>query len=261
MTEGDDGRPLFYCFAGCEAGHILDELRRRGLIEPLRGASGAEIRPVPRKPTPRPQHDGPHESSHKAESIWRRGRSPGGTAVEAYLAGRGCPLPRSGEIRYLPPTDGHPWPCMMGRITDAITAVPLSLHFTLLSLDGTGKAPVPRQKLLLPNHRKQGGVIRLVDDGEVTTGLGIAEGIETALSVIASGWSPVWCAIDAGNIAAFPVLDGVESLTVFSDQDAAGIKAALACQARWREAGKECAIAAPPIAGTDWNDLQGAANG
>jgi len=26
LTEGDDGKPLFYCFAGCEAGDILDAL-------------------------------------------------------------------------------------------------------------------------------------------------------------------------------------------------------------------------------------------
>lgn len=62
--------------------------------------------------------------------------------------------------------------------------------------------------------------------------LGIAEGIETALSL---AWAPlpVWAAIDAGHLAKFPLLDGIQTLVIAQDNDPAGIAAAGACAARW----------------------------
>ena len=219
-----------------------------------------EARQMP--PRPRPQAIVPSKSkdwSDEAEAIWRRAVPIGGTVVETYLRRRGCALPDSDEIRLLRPFAQHPWPRMVARVTDAVTGLPLSLHFTLLMLDGKGKAPVPKPKILLGGHRKQGGVIRLCDD--VTAGLGISEGIETGLSVVAGGWRPVWAAIDAGNIAAFPILEGIEALTVFADHDLAGLKAAQACQARWLQAGRECSVVPPAAAGADWNDRREAASG
>lgn len=77
-----------------------------------------------------------------------------------------------------------------------------------------GKAPVERPKILLKGHRKSGGIIRLADDADVMTGLGVAEGIETALAVMATGWCPVWAAVDTGNIASLPILPRIECLHV-----------------------------------------------
>lgn len=197
--------------------------------------------------------------SPEADAIWRQAQPIVGTVVEVYLRRRGCAMPEADEIRYLKPWSQYPWPRMVARVTDAMTGAPISLHFTALSLDGSGKAPIAKPKLLLRGHRKAGGVVRLC--GDVTLGLGLGEGLETCLSVMVTGWRPVWCAIDAGNIAAFPLLAGVDCLTVFADHDPAGMKAAMACQQRWRAAGRECTIAAPPAAGTDWNDLREATNG
>jgi glutamine amidotransferase len=42
-----------------------------------------------------------------------------------------------------------------------------------------------------------------------------------------------------------PLLEGIESLTVFADADAAGLRSAEACQDRWYLAGREVVIAAP----------------
>ena len=62
-------------------------------------------------------------------------------------------------------------------------------------------APSDREKCLV-----KAGVIRLTPNEEVTHGLGISEGIEDGLSVLLSGWSPVWAAASAGGIKTFPVL-------------------------------------------------------
>ena len=69
--------------------------------------------------------------------------------------------------------------------------------------------------------------------------------IEDGLAVLLSGWVPVWAATSAGAVARFPVLPGIDSLTLFADSDAAGLKAAEACKDRWRAAGREVVIAQP----------------
>jgi phage/plasmid primase-like uncharacterized protein len=116
------------------------------------------------------------------------------------------------------------------------------------------KADVQPARMLLKGHRKAGGVIRLWPDEAVDYGLGIAEGIETALT-LATVLKPVWSLIDAGNLATLPVLGGVECLTIAADHDAAGIKAAEACAARWVEAGCDVRIVLPPKLGADLNDF------
>jgi hypothetical protein len=133
-----------------------------------------------------------------------------------------------------------------------VTAKPISLHRTWVRADGR-KADIEHPRLLLGDgHRKQGGVIRLWPDDAVTTGLGIAEGIETALS-LAHGYSPVWALIDASNLAAFPYLPGIESHVIGADNDAAGIAAARACAARWAVAGAEVLLTRQ--AENDLNDM------
>ena len=74
---------------------------------------------------------------------------------------------------------------------------------------------------------------------------------------MACGWKPVWATVDAGNMAAFPVLNGIETLTLFADNDlsGAGRKAAQECAERWREAGREAGIVMPELLGSDWNDV------
>ena len=71
---------------------------------------------------------------------------------------------------------------------------------------------------------------------------------------MAFGWAPVWAAGSAGNIEAFPILPGIEALTVFADQGARGIEAAARCAGRWRAEGREARVVAPRGAG-DWNDV------
>ena len=54
----------------------------------------------------------------------------------------------------------------------------------------------------------------------------------------------------------FPVLDGIEFLTVFADNDENGIgqEAAIACAQRWMEAGREAEVLTPTMVG-DFNDV------
>jgi len=61
------------------------------------------------------------------------------------------------------------------------------------------------------------------------------------LAVMMADWRPVWTLGSAGAIRTFPVLPGIESLTIFADADDAGERAASECAARWRESGRQYA--------------------
>jgi phage/plasmid primase-like uncharacterized protein len=139
---------------------------------------------------------------------------------------------------------------MLAKMTDPETGEPCGVHRTFLRADGSGKAPVDKPKMMLG----RAGVIRLAEPA--AEGLGLAEGIETALSVMqAIGWSPIWAAGSRGGIETFPVLPAI-ALTIFADGDAPGLKAARLCAARWAGAGREVLLYIPPT-GEDWNDAGG----
>ena len=117
-------------------------------------------------------------------------------------------------------------------MTNALTNEPTGIHRTFLDADGK-----KRERKMLGRQ----GVVRITPDEDVTYGLGIAEGVEDALAV-ALDWGPAWAATSAGAIERFPVLSGIDCITVFADADAAGTKAANECAERWIGAGKEARI-------------------
>ena len=85
-----------------------------------------------------------------------------------------------------------------------------------------------------------GGAIKLSPNFEVHSGLMIAEGIETVFSASKLfQFKPIWSVIDAGNLKKFPVLSGIECITIAVDNDPAGRDAATECTRRLLEAGVE----------------------
>jgi putative DNA primase/helicase len=219
------------------------------------GSEGLDISGLPATP----HHEPPKiilpepKKTVLARAIWSEAVPPAGTLVEAYLASRGLSLLPGAPLRFHPacPRDRERLPAMIAQMTEPETAAPAGIHRTFLAPDGSGKAPGQAKMML-----GAAGVIRLVGDAEVTAGLGITEGIENALAIMSRGWSPVWAAGSAGAIASFPVLAGIESLTIFADADenGAGTKAARTCATRWAAAGRQVDVHYPP-SGSDWNDV------
>jgi hypothetical protein len=119
-------------------------------------------------------------------------------------------------------------------MTDPLTNKPTGIHRTFLNPDGTKRD----RKMLGPM-----GIIRLSRDH--AQGLGLCEGVEDGLAILLSGWSPVWAATCAGAIKNFPVLSGIEALTIFGDTDTVGMEAACICAERWREKGRDVTISRP----------------
>lgn len=180
-----------------------------------------------------------------------------GTLAAAYLEHRACDLPHpDGDLRYhleARHPSGHVGPALVALVTDAITGEPMTVHRTWLAEDGRGKAQLDTPRLLWSGLPKVGGVVRLWHDEEITLGLAVAEGIETALS-FAQGFGLAWATIDAANLAALPVLDGIEALTIAADHDQVGLAAAEECACRWGAVKKEVRIWRSPTPGEDFND-------
>lgn len=234
-------------------GRAVDAMReaRRWLGEPAAD-------PPPR-PAPAPARDASQEERRRiaaALRIWEEAAPAAGSAVETYLAVRAAPLGDAADLRFHPrcPIGAERRPAMVALLRDIRTTEPCGIHRTFLRPDGSGKAGLPDgDKRIL--GRARGACVKPVPDEDVTQGLGIAEGIETALAVMATGWRPVWACLSAGNLGAFPVLAGIEHLTIFADNDAAGLREAERCAERWAdEGGVVVDTFAPPAEGDDFND-------
>jgi hypothetical protein len=188
-------------------------------------------------------------------NYWQ-GLGPIRSAGRSYLQNRQCVIPPADGALRFDPNGRHPGgsvgPCLVALVTDVVSGEPITLHRTWVNADGT-KAAVEPPRMLLGGHRKAGGAIRLWPDETVTHGLAVGEGIETALS-IANIFRPAWALIDAGNLAKFPVLAGVESLLIAEDHDEAGARAARSCAIAWVSEDREVRIAKAPVSGDDAND-------
>jgi hypothetical protein len=202
-----------------------------------------------------PTHERRRSTRELARRVWAECVDPTGTLVEAYLSRRRLALPYwpddPGVLRFHPacPRGNERQPAMVALMTDPLTNEPVGIHRTFLLPDGSDRLRDEKGKAMLGNV----GVIRLSPEDEITTDIGIAEGIETALSLMQCiGWRPIWVATSAGGIARFPLLEGIETITVFADADRSGMRAARVCAQRWHDVGREARIIAPPSG--DWND-------
>jgi phage/plasmid primase-like uncharacterized protein len=184
-----------------------------------------------------------------ADAIWRATQPLGPEAI-AYFAGRNIDIdaaPEHGGLRFYPRHQ-----CIVGRFTTAIGNQPRGIWRRPL----TGDKP----KSLGP---MAGCVIRLWPDEAVELGLVLGEGVETTLAAATcidhrgTLLQPAWAACSAGNMESFPVLSGIEALTLLVDNDAnnVGQKAAAACCARWIAAGREVTRLMPRNVDSDLNDL------
>ncbi len=225
-----------------------------------KGALEAIGSPLARDPEPEATPD-----PRGWERLWRASQPPEGSPVARYLEGRGLSLPSEpGRVlRYHPvcPFGADKLPAMVALIRNAETGEPQGLHRTPLTPAGErarGPDGVKLPKMML--GAAGGGAVMLSPDWQVETGLALAEGIESALAGLRrQPWLPTWAALSAGGVKGFPLLSGLEALTVYADADAAGIDASRALCLRYAKAGRYAEMVRPLAAGADMADLKPAA--
>jgi hypothetical protein len=194
------------------------------------------------------------DNSTLARGIWREAVDPRGTLAERYLnysrrlelrddiAGRvvrfhaACPM---GKERL---------PVMLTAFRSIADDKLVAVHRTLLS----DKGEKLDRRMLGPVG---GAAIKIDDDTNVGQGLTVGEGFETCLAGRQLGFRPVWALGSANAIAEFPVLPGIDALTILAETDDSGANAGAVrtCGRRWFDAGREVILATPRVAG-DMND-------
>ncbi|MCR4143669.1 DUF7146 domain-containing protein [Alcaligenes faecalis] len=183
-----------------------------------------------------------------------------------YMINRGLTVPNTGVLRFHAGLDywhdgrciGQ-FPVMLAAVTSP-TGELVTVHRTFLTPDGR-KAPVPTvKKLCSPAGAMGGASIKIGTpcarpDGRL--GLGIAEGIETALAASNLFGVPVWAGVSAHGLVSFTPPPSVRNLYVFADNDESetGQKAAAQLAERLTRQGFTVRTHMPPAIG-DWADVQ-----
>src|SRR5262249_19779231 len=137
-------RLLVHGYAGCDPRDVLDELRRRELLDETPTWTGHQRRP--RHQYERGADEHAHDQRRKASWLWLHHRPIAGTLAETYLRARGvsCTLPPT--LGFLPPRKAEQHPAMIAAFgvpdepapgtlgTLSHTGVG-SIHLTLLAPD------------------------------------------------------------------------------------------------------------------------------
>lgn len=234
---GRRGQLLLYCHGGCairDVWRAMNRITENGAIEPVRAARLART-----------------STSARAVALWSRSNELGDSAAKKYLLRRGIATSSKwirsfSRCRYpLPPHERFDG--LIAAFSDPGETVS-SVHRIYLSPDGS-KAPVPKPKMSLGPIGAS--AIRVREPVEI---LGLAEGIETAMSAEILFGVPTWAAGGAA-LHRITLPPGVRKVIIFADNDTAGTTAALRAAREIRRAGLKVEIHLPTQVGTDWNDV------
>lgn len=259
--KGGDAIALYAYLNGLDQAEAAVALAHDLGLDPYTDDKPKHRPPPPPRPRHQPRPARPEDDrTARALAVFASASPIAGTPAETYLReARGIvsDRPWTDDMRFLAncPRGADHAPALIALVRDARSDAPRAIHRTFLKPDGSAKdSEHGEAKMAL--GPTSGGVVKLTPDEDVTLGLALAEGIETALSCWALGW-PTWATLSTAGLLSFPVLAGIEALTIFADHDKteAGESAAKTCAARWREAGAETLVLRPPLADTDWNDV------
>jgi hypothetical protein len=230
---------LFKCFSGCDTVAVMRALRSGGQVD-RDGVKSTDEREPRRIVT----------DSGMAKRLWDATVQIAGTIADTYLDRRHI-IVRSPEIRFHPRAQlgSKPnatfHPALIAAIRDDRGLV--AVHRTFLDPKSGWKAAIPDPKRML--GRPGTGAVRLAPAGPV---LGLAEGLETALSAMDILGFPVWAVLGNERFGIVSIPAVVQRLIILRDPDKGGERASELAKSQERE-GLSVETLLPPGKGRDWN--------
>jgi putative DNA primase/helicase len=264
--DNKHGRGDYYC-RGCGPGDgfkllqfvhgwTFAETRKR--VMEAAGLAESTFKPIA-VPTPRARAtEAIAEPSERVRRL-RRERCAIENCDDAvdYLASRhlwplpeGCTLSAHASVEYW--SDGQRIGRYASLVADVVDVAGelVTAHVTYLQ-GGKKLAGYEPRKILGGLYGRVGAVVRLMPAESV---LGVAEGLETALSAALLDSLPVWAAINTSLLAKFEPPVQVERLVIYADRDEAGLNAALKLMERL-QGRVRLEVRTPVAPANDWNDV------
>jgi putative DNA primase/helicase len=222
---------------------FLDNVVFRDAVMTLTGARHTPERQSKPVPVARNSADHDRRQRHKAAWLWSQCKPITGSIAEVYLRQARkitCPLPPT--LGFLPSRRPDRHPAMIAafgfcdEVEPGVLAAPRdvqAVHLTLLKPDGSGKAEVEPDKLMIGSPGCSPIVLAPPND---LLGLAICEGVEDALTAHEATGLGAWAAGSAGRMAALAdsIPDYIEALTIFAHADKPGQHGARALAAALR---------------------------
>ena len=188
------------------------------------------------------------------ENLWRGAKViQDGDSVAEYLEGRA--IPGSGMWPIALRFADRQWHSVSKRYVPCMLALFQAPDGSIGTIHRTYLEDITPNKMFMQRPVPVGGAIRLFQPGYE---LGIAEGVETALSAAHIFQIPTWATTSERLLREWQPPQGVKRITIFGDNDenCAGHAAAyhLAHRLLLRKR-YEVAVLIPEMKGADWNDI------
>jgi putative DNA primase/helicase len=254
LGDGPKGRLFIKCWYGCPRNAVAAALIGRGLIT----RDMAKV--VPETPDQKESRLAAEARTRAyrircARDLWAQSRPATGSIAETYLWSRLLTIPVPTVIhvigRQRHRESGGEWPAMICRV-DHVEHGHTACHLTYLNgLDPAVPPHLdPRKRCIGPI---KGAAVQLAP---AAPRLAVAEGIETALSVMLAGEIPAWAALSANGIAELILPEIVTDVVIAADPDPPGLIGARRAGRRWLAEGRNVVIVTPGRGvGVDFNDL------
>jgi hypothetical protein len=234
---------LFHCFAGCSNEDVIAALDRCGVRSRDLFDGSDSVKAQAKKNLP---------FSPNARRLWLSAATITGSPAELYLADRGL-MSASDQLRYLGRTPLGPrgavqfLPAMLAAVTTDSGII--AIHRTFLESGRARLAGFERPKRALGSLGY--GAVRLAPP--VQGRLGLAEGIESALSAMQLFGIPCWATLGNERFGLVAIPESVRELFLFIDNDAGGALAEERALKAYASPDRVIHSRAPAPPGFDWN--------
>jgi len=236
---------LFHCFAGCSNADVIAALARHGVrARELFDGSGNQL----------PERVVAARGDRAACRLWRDAVALKDSLAAQYLRNRGIdltpadlryhartPLGPRGEVQFLP--------AMLAAVRTDLGVI--AVHRTFLDPNTGWLEPMDCPKRALGSLGV--GAVRL--SGPSAGRLGLAEGLESALSAMQLFGLPCWATLGNERFGLVAIPESVRELHLFVDHDAGGRLAEQRAREAYALEGRRIVTRRPDRRGEDWNDV------